>query len=64
MKSDQVVLLAVFFALYMLPGIIAWARGHTQEGPICVLNLFLGWTGIVWVIALAWSVSHFRAATR
>jgi hypothetical protein len=44
-------------AMYFLPSIIAAARGHHQLAPIIVINFFLGWTVIGWVIVLAWSVS-------
>lgn len=47
-------------ALYFLPIIIAWLRGHHNKAPIFLLNLFLGWTGIGWLAALIWSVSATR----
>ncbi|NWL48412.1 hypothetical protein DM819_21725 [Pseudomonas hunanensis] len=47
-------------ALYFLPIIIAWLRGHHNKAPIFLLNLFLGWTGIGWLAALIWSVSAIR----
>lgn len=52
---------AIFLiALYFLPAIIAIARGHTQGAPIVIVNFFLGWTLVGWVVALAWSCSTFR----
>ena len=49
--------LAVFsiFAFYFLPSIIALIRKHRNESAIAILNLFLGWTFIGWVIALVWA---------
>ena len=49
----------VCFALvvYFLPTIIASRRGLKNVGSIAVLNFFLGWLGIGWVIALCWAVS-------
>ncbi len=47
----------IALALYFLPSIIAVARSHRQVGPIVVINFFLGWTLIGWVLCLAWSVS-------
>jgi len=44
------------FVLYFLPAIIAFARGKRDAGAILVLNLFLGWTAIGWVIALVWAL--------
>ncbi|HKN23133.1 MAG TPA: superinfection immunity protein [Terracidiphilus sp.] len=49
------VLLLAF--LYFLPTIVAMSRGHRSYGGILVLNLFLGWTFIGWLIALVWACS-------
>lgn len=51
------IVLGVVIMLYMLPAITASSRGHRQAAPIFVVNLFLGWTLIGWVVALAWSLS-------
>lgn len=54
---DGLILLAFAALIYFLPAIIAANREHHQTGPIVILNLFLGWTLLGWVVALAWSVS-------
>jgi hypothetical protein len=41
----------------MLPTIVAGQRGHQNTAAIAVLNLLLGWTFIVWVIALVWAMT-------
>lgn len=43
--------------LYFVPAVIAFVRCHRNANSIFVINLFLGWTLLGWVIALAWSVS-------
>ncbi len=43
-------------ALYFLPTIIAIARKHPNALAIFLLDFFLGWTFIGWVVALVWSV--------
>ena len=43
-------------ALYFLPTIIAVARKRPNALAIFLLNFFLGWTFIGWVVALVWSV--------
>ena len=45
--------------LYLLPSMIGAIRGAKQNtcNGIFVLNLFLGWTIIGWIIALIWAVS-------
>ena len=42
---------------YLMPTLIAHQRQHKNIGSISVLNLFLGWTFLGWVIALIWSFS-------
>ena len=44
--------------LYLLPGIIASFRGNRNNAPIWVINIFLGWTFVGWVVALAWSLTN------
>src|SRR3954454_11788215 len=43
----------VALGLYFLPTIIALVRRVPDRGAVIVLNLFLGWTLIGWVVALA-----------
>jgi hypothetical protein len=43
----------VGIGLYFLPTIIAVARKVTNQGSVLVINFFLGWTFIGWVVALA-----------
>lgn len=48
------VYLLICFVIGLLPTIIAFQRGHESRIAILLLNLFLGWTGIGWIIALIW----------
>ena len=43
-------------AVYFLPTIIALARKRRNTLAIFLLNFFLGWTLIGWVVALVWAV--------
>jgi hypothetical protein len=45
--------LIVGVALYLIPTIIAIVRKVPNVGSVIVINLFLGWTLIGWVVALA-----------
>ncbi len=60
------VLLLIFigFAAYFAPTIVAFARHHHQANTILVINLFLGWTFIGWVISLAMSVGAINSQSR
>jgi hypothetical protein len=44
------------FVMYFLPSIIALIRSKRDVTAILLLNLFLGWTMIGWVVALVWAV--------
>ncbi len=43
----------IVLVLYFLPSVVAVVRKVTHQGSVVVINLFLGWTFIGWVIALA-----------
>lgn len=45
-------LLLIIVMIYITPSSIAFNRGHKNRFAILVLNLLLGWTFLVWVIAL------------
>jgi len=42
--------------LYLLPSIVAVTRKVPNSGSVIVINVFLGWTFIGWVVALAMAV--------
>ena len=54
-----VLLLAVGW--YFFPTLVARHRDCEATNGILVVNLFLGWTFIGWVIALAWAASGKKA---
>jgi hypothetical protein len=43
--------------LYFLPSTIAYRRKKKNAASILVVNAFLGWTLVGWVVALAWAVA-------
>ncbi|MGW0559568.1 superinfection immunity protein [Streptomyces sp. NPDC003016] len=43
-----VIVLACF-----VPAVIAFTRGVPNAGSVLVINVFLGWTVVGWVVALA-----------
>ncbi|MBO0917979.1 hypothetical protein EES39_06925 [Streptomyces sp. ADI92-24] len=53
MSIGGLALIVVIVVAYFLPTIIAFARGVSNSGSVLVLNLFLGWTLVGWVVALA-----------
>lgn len=54
-------LFVLLVALYFTPSLIAYLRVDVpHSGSIFVINLFLGWTLIGWVAALAMAVRSVR----
>ena len=43
------------FVIYFLPTIVALVRHKQNVVSILLLNLFLGWTLIGWIVALVWA---------
>jgi hypothetical protein len=52
----------IILLLYFLPALWAVKRGHHNAGSIFIINLFLGWTVLAWIVCLAWSFSALKAA--
>ncbi|HEY4111234.1 superinfection immunity protein [Puia sp.] len=48
---------AMLFIPYFLPTIIAILRKSSSTAGVFVLNFFLGWTFIGWIIALVWAIA-------
>ena len=46
------------FVLYFLPTIIALVRSKRDTLAIFLLNFFLGWSVIGWIVALVWASKH------
>ena len=47
----------ILILLYLLPAIIAELRNHRQRLAIRLTSIFFGWTVVVWVAMLAWSLT-------
>lgn len=50
-------------ALYLLPIYEAWSRGHPNLVPIALVNIFLGWSLVGWVVALVWALKQAEEVT-
>lgn len=61
--KDVLILLMLVFGLllYFLPTMVA--QGRNRAAAITVVNVFLGWTLLGWVGALAWALSEKKVAT-
>lgn len=54
---EAVIIVFSIIGLYFLPIIVASSRKNKSIGSIAVINIFLGWTLLGWVIALAMAYS-------
>lgn len=50
-------LFILLIGLYFVPWLISLSRKHNNSGAIAILNIFLGWTVIGWLVALIWSMT-------
>lgn len=48
-------IILILLVVYFLPTGLAYSRKHKNADAIMLLNLFLGWLLIPWVIALVWA---------
>lgn len=57
-------LFVVIFGLfiYFIPSIIALSKKKSNAVAIIVLNIFLGWSLLGWVIALVWALTADQQA--
>jgi len=55
-----VIFVGMIVGMYMLPTIVAYRRHHHNRGTITLLNIFLGWTFLGWVIAISMAASGVR----
>jgi hypothetical protein len=55
--SFLIVWLAIALPVYFVPTIVALVRKPRLYGPAIVVDVFLGWTFIGWVVALAMACS-------
>ncbi|MCL9804779.1 superinfection immunity protein [Flavobacterium amniphilum] len=56
--TTEVIVLFLLLLVYFLPTAITLNRKKTGTATIIVLNLFLGWTVVGWVIAFIWACSN------
>ncbi|EDU6304658.1 superinfection immunity protein [Salmonella enterica] len=58
MSVWKIIVLAFIIPIYLLPGIIASTRKHKNATAIWILDIFLGWSCLGWLVALIWSFTN------
>lgn len=60
-SAISILAIGVVLAIYLAPAIIGRKKRHFNS--LLVINIFLGWTLLGWVIALAWAVADDKPTT-
>ena len=53
----RVIGMLVIIGLYFLPSLVAHNRGHKNLAPIMLVNMFLGWSIVMWFVCLVWAMT-------
>ena len=53
MDSAILIIAIISLVIYFLPALIA--ADKRNSGMILLLNIFLGWTGLVWLLLIVWA---------
>ncbi len=62
MGFGMLFLFVFMFLIYFLPSIVAISKKKSNTVAIVVLNIFLGWTLLGWVISLVWALTADQQA--
>ena len=54
-NTTTVIVLILVLVIYMLPTLIAYSREHPWRAEVAVVNIFLGWTLIGWIVVFLWA---------
>ena len=54
---EGVIFLLIALAIYFIPTFVANSNQKDNATAIFLLNLFLGWTFVGWVVALVWAAT-------
>jgi len=55
--SYGIMFLVVIAVIYFVPAVVAFSRRKINRVAILILNIFLGWTFVGWVLALVWAAT-------
>ena len=57
MSIFGIFMLVLLLFIYFIPAFVATQRKHVAVSAITLINLFLGWTLIGWLVSLIWAYS-------
>lgn len=56
-SASGLTLVVALVLLYLLPSLIAVLRGSPRAGRLARANLVLGWSGVGWILVLAFALT-------
>lgn len=62
-STELGILIIPFLIIYFIPTMIAFSRNSPNKIGVFLLNLFLGFTFIGWIVALIWAFSSKAKTT-
>lgn len=57
--AEIAIYLGFIILIYLIPSLLAYSRKVPSKLSISILNVFLGWTLIGWVVSLIWAAKNF-----
>jgi hypothetical protein len=51
----EILVFLLIVPAYLLPFIIAWARGHSKKAILGLMNILAGCTALGWLARLVWA---------
>lgn len=54
----------IILIIYIMPILVALRNRHENLASIAIVNIFLGFTYIGWVLSLAWAYSNKNVGSR
>lgn len=60
METSSTIFALAMLIIYFIPAINGYSKQHRSRALILVVNVFLGWTVLGWLVALAWSAGSAR----
>jgi S1-C subfamily serine protease len=60
-----VLIIIVLAGAYFIPTIVAWKKRHENAVAVTLVNVFLGWSVIAWIITLIWALDkkHWKTTS-
>ena len=56
MEIIGIALMLVGLFIYLLPSYIAHRKNHRNFLPLLLVNIFFGFTGVIWFVCLIWAL--------